>query len=240
MSKSNDKPISRDLHPGPGFRIRKGFARPSKRQFNAFGAYPLAVISDYLNRLYAMSPAIHLVTDLTGFIRGPACTVKLFPGDNLMVHKAIDVAKPGDIIVVDTCGFHNGAALGELTVHKAKFKKIAGFIIDGLVRDISGVLESGVPVFARGTTAIGPLHRGPGEVNYPIQCGGVVVNPGDIVLGDKNGTVVVPKKSAQELLARLAKNSQVEVAYESAVKRGKFSASWVDEILREGGCKFGD
>src|SRR5690606_30332237 len=123
-----------------------------------------------LNRMYTMNPQIHnLVNNEPLF--GPACTVKVFPGDNLMVHKSLDLAQPGDVVVVDTSGSRENAVLGDLVTTKAKHRGIAGFIIDGLVRDLPGMREVGLPVYARGVTPFGPLHRGPGELNYTISCG---------------------------------------------------------------------
>ena len=139
----------------------------------------------------------------TSKVVGPACTVKVFPGDNLMVHKSLDIAKPGDVVVIDAGGSRMNAALGNLISTKAQHRRIAAFVIDGYVRDLPEVLQLDFPVFARGTTSIGPLHRGPGEINYPICCGGVVVNPGDVVVADALGVVIVPKDNAEEILERL-------------------------------------
>ncbi|MDA0629289.1 RraA family protein, partial [Acinetobacter baumannii] len=122
-----------------------------------------------------------------------ACTVRVFPGDNLMVHKSLDIAQPGDIVVVTAGGSNMNAILGDMICTKAKHRHIAGFIVDGLIRDLPDILPLDFPVWARGTTPIGPLHRGPGEVNYPIACGGVVVNPGDLVVADDAGIVAIPQ-----------------------------------------------
>jgi RraA family protein len=189
-----------------------------------------------MNRLYTMTPAIHNVTNPHLKILGPACTVRVFPGDNLMVHKSLDIAKPGDIVVVDAGASPMNAVLGDLVTTKARHRGIAGFVVDGLVRDIDGILDVGIPVFARGVTPIGPLHRGPGEVNYPIQCGGIVVHPGDIIVGDMNGVVVVPMEVAENILQRLRARKETEAEYLAAVKRGDFSNEWVDRMLVEAGC----
>ena len=95
-----------------------------------------------------------------------------------------------------------------------------------------------MPVFARGVTPIGPLHRGPGEVNYPVQCGGVVVFPGDVVVADRDGVVVIPREFAPELLERCRLKSQGEAEYVAAVRRGEFSNAWVEDELAGSGCLF--
>jgi regulator of RNase E activity RraA len=128
------------------------------------------------------------------------------------------------------------AVLGDLICTKAKHRGIAGFIVDGLMRDLPNVQALDFPVFARGTTPIGPLHRGPGEINYAICCGGVVVNPGDVLLADGMGVVVVPAGIADELVERLEEHGASNAAYFEAVKQGTFSNAWVDRILTELEC----
>jgi regulator of RNase E activity RraA len=231
-----NKPRSSEMHPGPGFRIRTDFPRLDPAIMAEFTKFATPDISDLLNRLYAVDPAISCLTGPHHRLCGPACTVRLFPGDNLMVHKSLDVAKPGDVVVVDSGRSSSNAVLGDLISTKARHRKIAGFLVDGLIRDLPDVLALDFPVFARGTTSIGPLHRGPGEINYPICCGGVVVNPGDLVVGDGAGVVVVPREIVAELLQRLQAHEQGTAAYLAAVKRGDFSNAWVDRILADHGC----
>src|SRR5579862_4482664 len=198
-----NKPRSAEIHPGPGFRINLDFPRLDPEFMAEFLNFATPDISDLLNRLFAVDPAISCLTGRHHRLCGPACTVKVFPGDNLMVHKSLDVAKPGDVVVIDSGRSSSNAVLGDLVSTKAKHRKIAGFLVDGLIRDLPDIIPLNFPVFARGTTPVGPLHRGPGEINYPITCGGVVVNPGDLVVADGAGIVVVPREIAVELLHRL-------------------------------------
>ena len=229
------KPQSAEMHPGPGFRIRSRIERPSPDTVAALGAFETPAISDLMNRLYAMVPAIHSLTDQLRLV-GPALTVKVYPGDNLMVHKALDIAQPGDVIVVDTSGSMATAALGDLVSAKARHRGVAGFVVDGLIRDLPGIRALGdFPVFARGTTPVGPLHRGPGEINLPISAGGIVVNPGDVIVGDATGVVVVPREIAEELLERLTASARRESDYVQAVARGDFTNDWVDALLERTG-----
>jgi len=153
-----------------------------------------------------------------------------------MVHKVLDLAKPGDIVVVDAHGSSMNAVLGDLISTKAKHRGIAGFVVDGYVRDLPDLIELDFPVFARGATPIGPLHRGPGEINFPICCGGIVVNPADLVAADGAGVVVIPQEVASELLERLQAQRANMAAYLAGVKCGQFSNDWVDRILGEAGC----
>jgi len=234
-----NKPKSADVHPGPGFRVRRNFERPPAELIQQYRSFETPDISDLLNRLYAMSPKIHnLVNEAS--IAGPACTVRVYPGDNLMVHKCLDVAKPGDVVVVDANGCDTTAVLGDLVARKAMHRKIEGFVIDGLIRDLPAMREVGLPVYAVGVTPVGPLHRGPGELNYPICCGGVVVNPGDVVLGDATGVVVVPKDFSQRTLDDALEQRDLLREYEEDVKRGVFSNDWVDAELLASDCSFVD
>lgn len=212
------------------------FTRLPSELMTQFRAFPTPDISDLLNRLYAVNPQIHLLTATHHQVCGPACTVKVFPGDNLMVHKALDVLEPGDVVIIDAGGSDKNAVLGDLISTKAKHRGAQGFVIDGYVRDLPGIAEIDLPVFARGTTPIGPLHRGPGEINYPICCGGIVVNPGDVIVGDAMGTIVIPQAIAEELLERLQSHHAANEAYFESVKRGDFSNAWVDRILTDLEC----
>ncbi len=231
-----NKPRSAALHPGPGFRVRMNFARPSADLVQRLGRFATPDISDLLNRLYAVDSSVQLLTNSEHRICGPACTVKVFLGDNLMVHKSLDVIEPGDVIIIDAGGSHKNAVLGDIVCTKAKHRGVAGFIVDGLIRDLPGIDELDLPVFARGTTPIGPLHRGPGEINHAICCGGVVVNAGDIIVGDAAGVVVIPQEFADDLLHRLESHAEANAAYLESVKKGDFSNAWVDKILIELEC----
>ena len=231
-----NRPQSSEINPGPGFRIKSSFERLPMDFMQRFGEFASPEISDQLNRLYAVKPEIHCLTGTHHRLIGPACTVKVFPGDNLMVHKALDIAKPGDVVVVDAGESRMNAALGDLISTKARHRRIAGFVVDGQVRDLPDILELDFPIFARGTLSIGPLHRGPGEINYPICCGGVVVNPGDIVVADQFGVVMVPRDNATEVLERLLETKARLADYLAGVKKGVFSNKWVDDLLEAGRC----
>ncbi len=230
-----NKPKSAELNPGPGFRIRSSFPRVGDELLLRFAEFDSPDISDQLNRLYALSSAIHCVTGDHQLV-GRACTVKVFPGDNLMVHKSLDIAGPGDVVVVDAGASPLNAALGGLISTKAKHRAIGGFVVDGYIRDLPEIMPLEFPIYARGTTPVGPLHRGPGEINYPICCGGVVVSPGDIVVADGFGVVIVPRENTIEVLARLDAFKERNRAYFAGVKQGVFSNRWVDDLLEEGGC----
>ena len=229
------RPKSSEMTPGAGFRIRMAIDRPPASLVAMFRDFETPDISDILNRMYTMGPEIRNLVNESPLV-GPALTVKVFPGDNLMVHKALDAAKPGDVVVVDTSGSQRNAVLGDLVTNKAKHRGIAGFIVDGLVRDLPGLKEAGLPVYARGVTPFGPLHRGPGELNYAVSCGGIVVNPGDIVVADTSGIAVVRREVAEDTIMRLRAHRARMQAYVADVKAGRFSNDWVDLQLAADHC----
>lgn len=226
---------SAEMHPGPGFRVLDVPSRPAAEVVEGLGAAPTAMISDRLNRLYTMAPAIRLLTTASR-LAGPAVTVKVFPGDNLMVHKALDLVEPGDVIVIDAAGSQMTAVIGDMVATKARHRGAVGIVVDGLVRDLEGIEDLGdFVVFGRGSTPIGPLHRGPGEVNVPVSCGGIVVSPGDVIVGDPDGVVVVPQSLAADLVEVVTDDVARDQAYGDAVRRGEFSMAWVDEALEQSG-----
>ena len=232
------RPDSSELYTGPGFRIRTDHAHLPPEVVKRLAKFDTPTISDNLNRLYALDAGIQCLTKVNR-LAGSVCTVNVYPGDNLMVHKALDVARPGDVVMINAHGASGStnAVLGDLVVMKSKHRGIAGYIVDGLIRDLPGILELGIPVFARGTTAVGPLHRGPGEINFPIACGGVVTNPGDVAVADQAGIVVVPHSFAAELVTRLESGAASAASYLAAVQKGSFSNSWVDDLLEQSGCQ---
>ncbi len=234
-SGATERPKSSEMTPGPGFRIRLAIERPPASLTALFRDFETPDISDILNRMYTMSPEIRNLVNERPLV-GPALTVKVFPGDNLMVHKALDAARPGDVVVVDTSGSQRNAVLGDLVTNKAKHRGIAGFIVDGLVRDLPGLKEADLPVYARGVTPFGPLHRGPGELNYTVSCGGIVVNPGDIVVADTSGIAVVRREVAQDTIMRLRGHRARMQQYVADVKAGRFSNDWVDRQLEADHC----
>ncbi len=190
-----------------------------------------------MGRFRAMDHAIKSVNKPGIHVVGSAFTVRTHPSDNLMVHKAMDLAKPGDLIVIDASGDMGHAILGELMCHYAKGKGLGGFIVDGPVRDLYAIAEMGFPVFARGGTPRGPYKEGPGEINTVISCGNVPVAPGDVIVGDDDGVVVIPSAEAQEVLKSARAVQEKEAATIQAIYDGKWDRSWIDAALQAKGCE---
>ena len=223
--------------PNIGFRILPMPPRASKKLVKALAAMVTAHLSDNMNRIVAGGAALRPM-HRGGKLCGPAFTVKVAPGDNLMVHKAIDMAAPGDVIVVDAGGEITHAIIGDIMSSLAEKRGVAGFVINGAIRDAAEIGARRFPVYARGVTHRGPYKNGPGEINAPIALDGMVVHPGDIIVGDADGVVAVPLAHAEEVLALAKAQLAKETAALKAIAAGKADRRWVDELLRQRGCDF--
>lgn len=181
-----------------GLRIYKDFKRPDRELVQQFAGIPSSNIGDMLQRLSCMRHEIAPFNDHP--LLGVAFTVKAAAGDNLILQKALDLARPGDIIVVDGEGCKDRSLMGEMMMDYAAKRGIGGFVIDGAVRDANALKNGPIPFYASAVTPQGPYKNGPGEINVPIACGGQVVFPGDILVGDEDGIVVIRPEYAKELV----------------------------------------
>lgn len=225
---------------GIGFRVVRGHERASDALVQAFSDVPTSIISDNLNRVVAAGPAVrpmHQFRDGKGRLAGTALTVKTRPGDNLMIHKAADEAQPGDVIVVESGRDLTNALIGELIVSHARSRGVVGFVIDGAARDLDVLGVDTYPVFAAGVTHRGPYKDGPGEVGVPIALDGMVIEPGDIIIGDQDGVVSIPKAVAEDLLPRTRAQIEAEAKTAAAIAGDGWDRAWVDKILRDRGCE---
>ncbi len=192
-------------------RIFTKFERADKELVDAFRGIPSSNTNDEMNRLFCMNESMRLINPKPGkSMVGTAFTVKAPIGDNLYLHYALDMAQPGDIIVVDGGGYANRSFCGEIMMRFAQKKGLAGVVIDGCIRDSDGMKNLDMPVYAVGVTPQGPFKNGPGEINTPVSCAGQVVFPGDILVGDEDGITVVHKQDAAEVLAAAQKKKAGE------------------------------
>lgn len=217
-----------------GFRYIAEIERPDPKWSEKLLEYATCNISDGLNKLYTMDCGIRQMFPSRKFA-GPAVTVKVRSGDNFMLHKAISLVQPGDVLVVETQGCNAYAVCGDLMVSCMDKLGVAGLVVDGTVRDIETLREIGMPVFARGTVCGAGDKEGPGEVNFPVACGGVVVNPGDLVMGDDNGVVVIPKDDIEEAIAGADKKLAAEAKRRKEIAEGQYVKGGLDEIMRAKG-----
>ncbi len=219
-----------------GFRIFPLEKRAPKELIDQYRTFVTPHISDNMNRLNSVDSSIHPI-HTHGTLVGSAFTVKTRPGDNLLVHKAIDMAEPGDVIVVDAGGDVTNAIMGEIMVRIAQKNGIAGFVINGAIRDSKEIREMNYPLYAKAVSHRGPYKDGPGEINVPIQLAGVVVNPGDIVVADMDGIVIVPLEEATEIKERVYGTMEMEKKMMVDIEEGTIDRSWIDDLLRKKGCQ---
>ena len=211
-----------------GKRIYTEITRPSPEIIECFRNVPVANISDCMNRMFVMRSNLHPIGKGTKLL-GPAFTVKVPIGDNLLFNKALALAKPGDVIVVDDSGDLDHSICGDIMYRTAKARGIAGFVIDGCVRDIDFLAEDDFPVFAIGVTPKGPYKNGPGEINVDIACCGQVVHPGDIITADQDGVLVIKPSDVPDILESL----KDKLASEEELSAVITDPNWVDTLIED-------
>lgn len=222
-----------------GFRIYSQVNRPDKNLIEGFRGIPVANIADCMSRLFCVDARIKPMNRVP--VLGPAFTVKSRVSDNLLLNKAIDMAAPGDVIVVDVEGNLSHAVMGELMLLWAKQKGIAAFVVDGAVRDAQAISEmDDIGVFAAGATPKGPYKDGPGEINVPVSCGGVVIRPGDILAGDADGLVVIRPEDAEEVLVKAKATVEKEAGIMRDIANNAWDRAWIDKTLLTKSCEFMD
>jgi RraA family protein len=220
-----------------GFQICKRTRKVSADIVAKFRELPVANISDSMSRMTAAGAKLRPI-HAGGVLAGPAFTVKTRPGDNLMVHKALDIAEPGDIVVVDGGGDLTNSLIGEMMTAHAQQRGIAGIVIYGAIRDYDTLHAGNYPVFAAGVTHRGPYKDGPGEINVPIAIDGMVIAPGDLLVGDGDGLVCVPYEQTAEVLKATEAKHAAELKQIEAIKAGRSDRAWVDAALTRLGVKF--
>lgn len=213
--------------------IEPEIERPDRNVVSAFEEVPSTIVSDVTGNVgLAMDSGIEPAYNGIE-MAGTAVTVNASPGDNLIIHKAITMAEPGDVLVTDCNGYTKTGHLGELMCRSCQANDLAGIVIDGSFRDGEAIAEMEFPVYARGTHPQGPLKQDPGSINVTISCGGVTVDPGDIVVGDNDGLGVVPGENAEEVLERAREKITAEDDVREEVTKGEylFELNGYDELF---------
>jgi len=215
-------------------QIRREFPRVSQEVVLKASQLGAAMLADAGGRRGALHGRIQALTRSMK-VAGPAFTVEVRPGDNLMIHAALALARPGDVIVVDGGAYLGAALTGFLMASQARAAGVAGFVVDGAVRDVDETVPTGFPVFAAGTNPNGPTKAIGGRINWPISVGGVTVNPGDLIIGDADGVVAVSRETAAELVIAAEGKVGLERAFLDALGKGEIRNAWVTEALRSVG-----
>ena len=197
--------------------------------------YPSSILADVAGRRGALSGRIAQLAPSMRFA-GPAITVEVRPGDNLMIHAAMAIAKPGDVLVIDGKGDLSSALMGEIMSQQCVALGVVGVVIDGAVRDSEAIRELGLPMYAAGLNPNGPTKFIPGRLNHPISIGGVSVQPGDLVVGDGDGVTVIERAKAESMLPLAAEKVAAETKRIAEIRSGKgLRAPWLDAALRAAG-----
>lgn len=220
--------------------VRLNYARVSADLVREAATLPAAILADVYGRrgtlsgrIAALSPSMKVV--------GPALTVEVRPGDNLMIHAALSIAKPGDVIIVDGKGDQTCALIGEIMVSQAIAIGVAGMVLDAAVRDVEALQAKNFPVFSFGYNPCGPTKRIPGRVNHPISVGGMAVNPGDLVVGDADGIVVIERDRVAEVI-ELGRKKVVDERkrLDGIARREQLTPAWLTPALQEAGVTIED
>ena len=225
-----------------GKRIYLKREMPDPEIMEQFKNIPASNTADVMGRSCAMNPRIKLMSKPSAqMMVGPALTVKCRAGDNLTLHAALNICQEGDVLVVSNEEDDTRALMGEIMMAYLKCtKKVAGIVLDGPIRDIDEIGKWDFPVYCTGTTPGGPYKEGPGEINVPIACGGVAVNPGDIILADPDGVIVIPRGDAAQILKDAQEFQAADEKKLLAAKNGTANRAWVDKSLAEKGYEIID
>lgn len=219
-----------------GFRIETNNRRVSNEVMEQYAAISTTIIGDALGRFHTMTSIRHYNKPGTRMV-GSALTVRTIVGDNLMIHKAIDLGQPGDVIIVEGGGDLGRALLGEIMSKIGQKKGISGYVVDGAIRDAEAIKEMEFPVFAKGVNPAGPYKEGPGQINVGITCAGASVNPGDLIVGDDDGVVVIPYELVSETLLEAQKICAKEAEMLMQIESGTLDRSWINQTLENKGFR---
>jgi regulator of RNase E activity RraA len=215
--------------------IRRDFERVSPEIVRKAAEFQAAILADVAGRRGTLNGRIRALSPRMR-VAGPAFTVEVRPGDNLMIHAAMTMARPGDVLVVDGKGDATCALMGAIMINACKQLGIAGVILDAAARDSEELIEMNFPVFSVGTNPNGPTKFIPGRINWPVSVGGIAISPGDLVVGDADGVVVIEREKAASMLPLAQKKLDEETRRIEGIKRNEaLCPPWLDGALRAAG-----
>jgi regulator of RNase E activity RraA len=214
-------------------RMHRPGLRPDPALLEQCRDLPTSILSDSMDRTGGLRGLHWVPGGRWPRVAGPALTVRTRPGDNLVIHRALDLAEPGDVLVVDAGGSLERAVLGEIMARYAATRGLAALVIDGAIRDAEGLAAGPVAVFALGVNHLGPYKDGPGELHGPVQAGGTVVRSGDVVVGDGDGVVVLPHERVAEVVALGQERLAAEEEQFAEIAAGTLDRAWVTRALVE-------
>jgi 4-hydroxy-4-methyl-2-oxoglutarate aldolase len=210
--------------------IKKNITRPDPDLVKKFIGVPTGYIIDVQGRRGAMDCGIRPMFDAPAFV-GTAVTVKTVPDDNLAPYLALDVLQEGDVLVIATNNWIGSAVVGDLICGMFKNAGVVGVITDGAVRDVTGLSQVGVPIYARGLTANSPQKNGPGAVGFEVTIAGAIVRTGDLIVGDRDGIAVLPQEKIPEAIEGIKAVREKESKIEAAIADGMTKPEWIKDFL---------
>jgi 4-hydroxy-4-methyl-2-oxoglutarate aldolase len=229
------------LEDPPLLVIRKSFSRPAADKLEKLKGAQTGHVVDAMNGRGALDAAIKPVDPLTAQFVGTAITCETGPSDNLAIMAAVALAQAGDVVISASDGFMSTAVCGDIVSMMAANAGIQAIVIDGMARDSAGIVEAGLPVFSRGITPNSCVRSGPGRVGHPIVAGGVAVQPGDVIVGDRDGVVVIPQARLDEVIARVEAIRNAEAAVIADVREKKLATRPnIAELLKSDRVRYVD
>jgi regulator of RNase E activity RraA len=218
----------------PILKVRRSFPRPTQRQLAAFAGVPTGYIVDALGGGGGLDYRIRPLVDSSEIMIGTAITCYAGPADNLALFGAVHASQKGDILVAATDAHSAAAVTGDLLVGMAKNRGMVGLVTDGLIRDLAGIRGTGLPVYCAGVSTNSPARNGPGTVGLPVVVGSIRIESGDIVVGDRDGVVVVPLSQADAVIAGLQDVRAAEMALDAKVKGGLQVPDFIEHLFASG------
>jgi|SRR5450830_792662 len=223
------------MNNAPAIRSSPDFERVSAELIERARSFPTTILADVSGYSCTLNARVRALSPLMR-VTGPALTVEVRPGDNLMLHAALAIARPGDVIIVDGKGNLDTALCGEIMALHAQATGVAGFVVDAAVRDSNELIHGTFPVFAAGTTPCGPSKVLSGRVNWPASVAGVTVRAGDLVVGDADGVVVIRREDVPAVLERAQKKADAEALRKAAIRAGDVRPKWLNAALQSAGA----
>ncbi len=228
------------LEDPPLLTVKKSWNRPEAAKLKKLEGVQTGQAVDAMEGRGGLDAAIKPLDITCCTILGTALTCETGPNDNLAILGALSIAKPGDVLISATEGFPHSAVFGDNTALMAKAKGLAGVVIDGMMRDLAGLLPVGIPLFCRGITPNSCVRSGPGRVGLPVVAGGVTVHSGDVVIGDRDGIVIIPQTELDRLLPRIEAILKAEVETQKKIRSGFTNLGGIEELMKSSKVRFVD
>jgi 4-hydroxy-4-methyl-2-oxoglutarate aldolase len=228
------------LEDPPILTIRRSWTRPDPAKLARLKNVQTGQAVDAMDGRGGLDASIKPIDPACCMMLGTAITCETGPNDNLAILAALSLAKPGDVLISATEGFTHSAVFGDNTAILAKNKGLAGVVIDGMMRDLAGLLPVGLPLFCRGITPNSCVRSGPGRVGFPVVAGGLTVNSGDIVIGDRDGIVIIPQADLERLLPRIDAILAAEVTTQKSIRDGFTNLGGIEDLLKSSKVRYVD